>query len=271
MADEVIGRGQHAARAARLVADGDDLARLAHVVLPVERNGDHELDDVASRVVVAGLRVFGESPDQVLEDVAHLHRVDGLRVEIDLAERLHDRQEAVALVHLGDLRVELERGQDLLHAAGEARDVLAEVPGEVVRVVAQLLQRQRTPVVELVMRQLEKLLLGRLDMLRGVIHDGLLVRLQRALEPPDDRHRDDDVLELLMLIRPTQPIRDGPDHVHFRGDIDRIVIPRCIKSHFHGEYFTKLWGQRVCFDELTRPERILKLQSRLHAHRISNS
>ena len=46
-------------------------------------------------------------------------------------------------------------------------------------------------------------------------------------------------------------ICDEPDHIHLCSDIDRTVIPRRIKPHFHGEYFTRLWGQRVHWRSFT--------------------
>ena len=71
----LVGDGQHAAGPAGGIEErADDALLHEQVAVGGEQQVDHQADDFAGREVVAGrlVRGFVESPDQFLEDVAHL-------------------------------------------------------------------------------------------------------------------------------------------------------------------------------------------------------
>src|SRR5208283_3711625 len=83
------GDGEHAAGAAGGVVESADDALLSEdVVIGVEQDVDHELDDFAGGEVVAGLFVGGfvEFADKLFEDEAHVVVGDGFGVEVDGGE-----------------------------------------------------------------------------------------------------------------------------------------------------------------------------------------
>ncbi len=94
----------------------------AQVLLRREQKVDHQPDHLARREVLPGLlvRLLGADPDQLLEDVAHLHVVDPLGREIDRGECLDDLVEQVLLGHARDLLVEREPLHDVAHVRREA-------------------------------------------------------------------------------------------------------------------------------------------------------
>ncbi len=151
--DVALGGGQHAAGTARLVQNRHDLGIIEQILAALcEQEVHHEFDDVTARVMVTCLRVLGEPADEVLEDIAHMHVVDGLRVKIEFREGLDHGEQAVVLVHLVDLVAELEalvRHDDLLDIGGEAIDVVLEIGRQVRCIIQQLGQSEPAGVVEL--------------------------------------------------------------------------------------------------------------------------
>ena len=131
----------------------------------------HELDDLARGEVISGLLVglLVEAPDEVLEDVAHRDVRDGVRVQVHGGDLLDDFKEAVGLLQLLDLVVELELLDDLPRAGGEAGHEVAEIGRELVRVAEELLEGELAGVVE-----------GQLELLVDDLLDGLGV----ILAPP---------------------------------------------------------------------------------------
>ena len=61
-------------------------------VVLCEQQVDHQSDRIARRVVLPGVLIggLGELVDQVLERVTHLGVGHGVRVQVDLGERLHE-------------------------------------------------------------------------------------------------------------------------------------------------------------------------------------
>ena len=89
--DEIVAGGKHTTRAAGLIQYGDDLAIVKDIIAAFgKQNIDHQLNDVAAGVVVAGFGIFRELTDQFFENVSHLHIVDGTRIKVELGERLDD-------------------------------------------------------------------------------------------------------------------------------------------------------------------------------------
>ena len=90
-----LGCREHATRPAGDVGHLDDLAGLEEVLRPLcEGELGHEADHLTRRVVVTGLGVLREAPDDLLEHVAHCVVVDARRVEIEIRELANDAREA---------------------------------------------------------------------------------------------------------------------------------------------------------------------------------
>ena len=79
------------------------------------------------------VRELGETPDQLLVEVAHLDVGDLVGVKVDLGEAGDDQVEEVSPLQAGDLDVEIELLQDFPGPAGESGDVGAEVAGHMGR------------------------------------------------------------------------------------------------------------------------------------------
>ena len=115
--DALFGDGEHAAGACGGIIDAAVDAGFEDVFFFGEDEVDHEADDFARGEVIAcffvGLLV--EFADQFLEDVAHLQVGDAPGGEVDLwaTEFFDDEEEAVALVELLDLALELEFVEDV--------------------------------------------------------------------------------------------------------------------------------------------------------------
>ena len=178
---------------------------------------DHEPDDFARREVVAGrfVRCFVESPDQVLEDQAHLVIGHGGRVQVDLGELRDDQVKPVGVGQLGDLLLKFEVLEDLARLRGEMLDVESQIRRDLVRVALQLLEVQLAGVVELLAGGPVQ---DRFDILdaaclerRGLLQDLLFGRLQHAVEPAKDGQRQDDLAVLRRLVRTAKQVRNRPD------------------------------------------------------------
>src|SRR5581483_3134146 len=112
------------------------------VVIFDEEKINHQPDDVTRREVLARrlVRLFRETPDQLLENRTHdMVRNDG-GMKIHVGEFLEHLKEEVRLIELHDLFVELETVHDVARVRREALNVRREVVREVVRVTFQLLE-----------------------------------------------------------------------------------------------------------------------------------
>ena len=137
--NEVVRSRKHTACACCLIEYGDLLVVIENIITALcKQNVDHELDNISARVVVAGFGIFRESTDQVLKDIAHLHIVNGLWIEVKLRESLYHRQQTVVLIHLVDLLVKVKALDDVLHIGRKALDIVSEIRRKVVGIVHKL-------------------------------------------------------------------------------------------------------------------------------------
>ena len=120
----LLGDGQHAARAAGRVVDGEVPVGDGNV-----QQLDHQPDDLARGEVFPGLlaALFREAPEQFLVDVAHLQAGELVRAEFEFLVLVQDRGEPVVLHHLADGGAVVEVLDDVVNVLGEAVDVGAEV------------------------------------------------------------------------------------------------------------------------------------------------
>ena len=216
--DVLLGDHQHAAGAAARVVDGADHALGANALLVArEHQVHHQVHDVARREVLARVLVqrLVELPDQLLEDRAHRRVVDLVRVQVDVLEALHHLEEQPRLVELADRVVEVELLEHLAHVRAEAGDVVAQVGGEVGRVGEELVEVVAGGVVEREAGRLAELRVEVLELLalelRLALEHLLLGGGEHAVEPPQDRERQDDVLVLAALERVADEVRDAPE------------------------------------------------------------
>ena len=120
----LLGHGQHAARAAGGVVDGEVPVRDGDI-----EQLDHQPDDLARGEVFSGLlaALFREAPEQFLVDVAHLQRRELVRAELQFLVLVQDRGQPVVLHHLADGGAVVEVLDDVVDVLREAVDVGAEV------------------------------------------------------------------------------------------------------------------------------------------------
>ena len=173
--DTFLHAGEHLAGAHGHVVDGD-VALLRQIGVG-EQQVRHEIDDVAAGEVGSGFlaEAFREAPHQVLEDIAAVHGADlvGTQIALGAVELLDDQVQRVAVHHALDHAVELELGQHVLHVGGEARQIVAEVALDVVRVGQEPVEGEPADVVELVLGGAAKEAVddGQVfDLLIGVLH-----------------------------------------------------------------------------------------------------
>ena len=77
MLDIVIRRGEHTARAAGLVADGDDLLVVENIVAALRhQNFDEQFDDIPACIKLPGVNILIKPADQVFKNVAHTDTVE---------------------------------------------------------------------------------------------------------------------------------------------------------------------------------------------------
>lgn len=140
-------------------------------------------------------------------------------MEVKLRELADDRDELLALLHLGDLGVEFEVSEDLAYVGRESLDVAAQVGRSVLGACEQLLKRPLARVVEGVPRLVAQDGVRRLGVLGELLHDLRLGGLKRALHAADDGHGDDDVLVLVGLVGAAQLVGDAEYGIDLRLDV----------------------------------------------------
>ena len=91
------------------------------------------MHDITRRVVLPGIFVEGliELADQLFEDRPHRGVVDFVGMEIDILEFLEYLEEEAGFIELADRVVEIEFLDHLPHIGAEARDVVAEIFGQI--------------------------------------------------------------------------------------------------------------------------------------------
>ena len=147
----VLGNRQHPSRPARRVEEGaHDSGPGKDLVVLGEEQVDHQADDLAGGEVLSRRLIgqFGESPDQLLVEVAHLQVGDDVGVEVDVGELADHLVEQIGLRQPCDLDVEVELVDDLPCAAAEPGDVAPQVPGDLAGVVEEAAEVEGRGVVE---------------------------------------------------------------------------------------------------------------------------
>ena len=231
--DKIVRSGQHTTRSTGLVEYGDNLPVIEDVIAAFcQQDIHHELDDVAARVVVASLGIFRELPDELLENVPHLHIVDGARVEVKLRERLDHAEQAIVLVHLINLLVEVEAADNVLNIGREALYVGFKVRGQMLGIVHQLRKVKAAGVIELVPGHPVHGLCGIIRIGGEGLQHLFLGWGQRTLEAPDNDHRDDDILVFVTLVCTAQFVCNRPDEVYLCGNVNGRVIPHGVYRQF---------------------------------------
>ena len=218
-------RREHPPGARRRVVDAavHGLARDGRVLVTAQQQVDHEGDDLArGEVLTSGLVArLGELAVQLLEDRPHLGVADVLGTQVELGELLDDQVERIGLLEPLHLLLEPEPGEHVADVVAEAVDVGQQVGLDVGAVAGQRGEGVGRGVVERVLRGLAQLdvqqVLG--HPVTGALllgQHGVLRRCQDAIQPAQDRHRQDDIALLLRLVRPAEQVGDGPDEVRVR-------------------------------------------------------
>ena len=213
----VLGHRQHAAGARRRIIDGPDHAGLRQqVVVFDEQQRHHQLDDLTRREMFPRRLVgkFRESADQLFESQAHLVVVDRPGVQIDTGEFLGHLVQQARLGQAVDLGRELEPLEDVAHRRREGLDVGVEVVGDMVGVADQLRHIHRRGVVEALPRRAQQERLRVQAFARPLLElrqNCGLGRRQHAVQPPQNRERQDNLAVVGLLVVAPEQIGDRPD------------------------------------------------------------
>jgi len=228
----LVRHGQHAPGPTRRVQHRlDDPLASQDVAVRLEQQVHHQPDNLAGREVVARRLVgrFAESPDQFLEDVAHLDVGHRIGVQVDVAELRHHQEQPVMLVQLGDVLLEGKPLEDAPHVGREALDVAGQVPRDLARIVLQPAEGQLARVVE---RHPRRPVQDRIDVSDlaprqafRLLQHLLLGRLQHTIQPPQHRQRQNHPPILIRPIRPPQQIRHAPNETDLVGEVVHRVTP----------------------------------------------
>jgi hypothetical protein len=150
-------------------------------------------------------------------------------VQVHVLEPLEDLEQQTRFVELADRVVEVELLQHLAHVGTEARDVVAQVGGEVRCVGEELLEVVPRGVVEGEAGDLAKLGIEVLELLAsqlGLLRENLLLGAgQHAIEASKDGQRQDDVLVLAALEGIADEIRNAPEEADDLAVIHRVLSP----------------------------------------------
>jgi hypothetical protein len=138
-------------------------------------------------------------------------------MQVDLGEPLHDLVQQVRLFEPRDVLLELEAFEHRLHHRVERVEVRLQVLCDVGGVREQRGEVELRGVVEPVpARAKEQLVargLGGLLVLAGAGADGLARRSEHAVEPSQDREREDHLAVLVRLVGPPHPLGVLPEEV----------------------------------------------------------
>jgi len=217
------GDGEHSARAAGGVVDGADDAFLRQdVIVGVEQDVDHELDDFAWGEVVAGLFVgsFVELADEFFEDQAHLVVGNSIRVQVHGGELGNDQEQAVGVLQLGDVIFEAEVLENGAHVGRVAADVFEEVGSDVVGIALEAFEVQLAGVVETLAGSFAEERIGGLVIPLLLRFQHLLFGgLENAVQAAEDGHGEHDLAVLGRAVRAAQGVGDVPDEVDLVAEV----------------------------------------------------
>ena len=147
-------------------------------------------------------------------------------MQVRAGELLHDRVQQARLVELGELVLELELLEDVVHVPAEVAGVIGEVRAHVLRVAEQAREVEPARVVERVARHLGEHQVGQRLVpveLCPLVEDGLLRRGEHLVEASEDRERQRHVAVLGGLIGAAQALGDVPDELN----VIRLHLRRC--------------------------------------------
>ena len=135
---------ENTAGAAGGIVDFDDFSGFIDVFFTGEKQLDHQLDDFAGREMIPGFFVglFVETPDQILENVAHRDIGNTLGMKIDIGDRFDDFVQAIRFIQLVDFFFEFEFFQDVARPRRESGYEILQVRIDMIGVGQNGLQRQ---------------------------------------------------------------------------------------------------------------------------------
>ena len=130
--------------------------------------------------------------------------------------------------------VHVQFSEDILHVGREPVDVLTEVRGNVIRVIAQLFESVLARIEELISADTLHCFcrVGR-NILVFFNNCGFCI-FKGAFEPAENRHGNDYITVFVRHIGSPELVCDAPDKVRLSGDINRVVIPQHVESFVQG-------------------------------------
>ena len=202
----VLPDRQHAAGTGGGIVERPDHAGLRQrIVIARKQAMDDELDDLPRREVLPGGLVgsFRKLPDQLLENQAHRFVGHSLGVQVDAGKLLHQEEQEILVVKLGDAIDELEAFEHVTGIGREIPDVGDEVLADVLGVVEEPRDREKTRVVKrlLALALQEDIELDALVLALGVLfQDNVFGRLQDAIKPAQQREGEDHLPVIRLLV-----------------------------------------------------------------------
>ena len=224
--DALLHAGKHLRGTHGHVVHRKVLAGKARVA---EQDIRHEINDIAGCEVCSGLLAvaFIETAHKVFKHITAVHGGNSVRPKVALGgvELLDDQIERVAFHHALDDVVKLKLGKHVLHVAGEARQIIAEVGFDVLRVGKQGFKRVAGGVVELIAGCAGEEAIHHFQHLYLFIcFQHLGMRGQKAVvKALDHRHGQNDQTVFVRLERAAQHVRHVPDKGCFFSNVDAYV------------------------------------------------
>ena len=178
--------------------------------------------------MVTGLGIFGESTNDVFENIAHFHTINGLGIKVNFRELFHHTVQTVILVHLLNLLLEFQIIENYLHIGREALDIADEVLSNIVTVIQQPGQGKFAGVVEGVAGCFLQQCSGQFRIRLVLVDNGLLGICKRTFKAAQDDHGNDNILVFIGGIGTAQGIGDGPHQGDLFAYINRGIIKHYI-------------------------------------------
>lgn len=144
-----------------------------------------------------------------------------MQVDDRVSKLLDDKVEDIGPIKAGDMVMEVEMLDKLQSVPGEPVNEVAQVKGDLVRIVQELLESILARVVETVPRDLknDRVLIFDLELL-DLREDLVLGGFQGGVHTPHHRQRQDHLAIFMLLVIVTKQIRHAPDEVDLVLEID---------------------------------------------------